>query len=605
MKIIRTLHLVHDYLIRDEEGSATGASRALDDVNMEIEAGSFVTIIGRNGSGKSTLARHLNALLMPTEGTVWVGQHSTAQEEHLLDIRRTAGMVFQNPDNQIIAGVVEEDVAFGPENIGVPSEEIWQRVADSLEKVGMTECRLDSPNRLSGGQKQRVAIAGILAMKPSCMILDEATAMLDPGGRASVLSAVHELNRKEGVTVILITHYMEEAADSDRVIVMDGGRVMMDGKPAEIFSDRDRLVDCHLDVPPVTALALTLSEEIPLPPGIIKREALTSALEKAFKAAGKTAGAISDHERDKAAGGLTSEKAEKAEAPLLSLSHVSYVYSKGTAYEKEALHDICLDLYKGSFTGLIGHTGSGKSTLIQQLDALLTPTSGTILWHGRDIQEKGFDRTGLRAKVGLVFQYPEYQLFEETVLKDVCFGPKNMGQSEEEARANAMEALRLTGIEEKDFEKSPFELSGGQKRRVAIAGVLAMQPEVLVLDEPAAGLDPQGKQEIIRMVQRLNREQKVTVIWTSHAMEDIALCADRLVVMHEGCIVRDGRPGDIFSETEYLASIGLAAPEMTYIVRDLRQRGILVPANLLTVDAAAAAVLALWRSGKADEEVPV
>ncbi len=207
--------------------------------------------------------------------------------------------------------------------------------------------------------------------------------------------------------------------------------------------------------------------------------------------------------------------------------------------------------------------------------------------------------------MGLVFQYPEYQLFEETVLKDVCFGPKNMGQSEEEARANAMEALRLTGIEEKDFEKSPFELSGGQKRRVAIAGVLAMQPEVLVLDEPAAGLDPQGKQEIIRMVQRLNREQKVTVIWTSHAMEDIALCADRLVVMHEGCIVRDGRPGDIFSETEYLASIGLAAPEMTYIVRDLRQRGILVPANLLTVDAAAAAVLALWRSGKADEEVPV
>jgi energy-coupling factor transporter ATPase len=253
----------------------------LDDISVEIEAGSFVALLGHNGSGKSTLARHLNALLQPTEGTVWVDGLDTKNADTILSVRKAAGMVFQNPDNQIIASVVEEDVAFGPENIGLPTEEIWHRVADSLDCVGMTAYRYHSPNRLSGGQKQRIAIAGIMAMQPSCMILDEATAMLDPVGRKEVLAAIHELNKKVGVTVILITHYMEEAIDADRVLVMDKGNIVMDGTPGEIFSKVEELKALRLDVPQITELAWTLRQQgMPLPEGILTQDELLDALDK-------------------------------------------------------------------------------------------------------------------------------------------------------------------------------------------------------------------------------------------------------------------------------------------------------------------------------------
>jgi len=270
MGIIKASKLIYEYIKRDEEGNPEGVNRAVDQVDIDIQPGQFVAILGHNGSGKSTLAKHMNALLLPTEGTIWVGEKDTSLDENLWDVRRTAGMVFQNPDNQIIGTVVEEDVGFGPENLAVSTEEIWKRVDRSLEAVGMTAYRYHSPNKLSGGQKQRVAIAGIMAMKPRCIVLDEPTAMLDPNGRKEVIRTVRELNRAEGITVILITHYMEEVIEADRVYVMDGGRVVMEGTPKEVFARTEELKGYRLDVPQVTELAWELKKAgVPLSDGIL------------------------------------------------------------------------------------------------------------------------------------------------------------------------------------------------------------------------------------------------------------------------------------------------------------------------------------------------
>ena len=279
MKMIKTDKLVFEYAKRDEEGNIIGMSRAVDEVDLDIEPGQFIAILGHNGSGKSTLAKHMNAILVPTEGTMWVDGKDTKEEEYLWDIRQSAGMVFQNPDNQIIGTVVEEDVGFGPENLGVPTEQIWKRVEESLKAVGMIEYRHHSPNKLSGGQKQRVAIAGVMAMRPKCIVLDEPTAMLDPNGRKEVLESVQELRKREHITVILITQYMEEVVDADQVIVMDHGHVVMQGTPREIFSQVDLLKEYRLDVPQVTILADELRKRgLDIPAGILKKEELVEIL---------------------------------------------------------------------------------------------------------------------------------------------------------------------------------------------------------------------------------------------------------------------------------------------------------------------------------------
>lgn len=279
MGIIRAVNLMFDYIRHDEETEKEEINHALRGVSLNIEEGSFVAILGHNGSGKSTFAKLMNGILLPSDGTVYVSNMNTSDEEHLWDVRKTAGMVFQNPDNQIIGNVVEEDVGFGPENMGVPSEEIWARVDRSLEAVGMTAYRLQSPNKLSGGQKQRVAIAGVMAMKPRCIVLDEPTAMLDPNGRKEVIKTIHELNKQEGITVLLITHYMEEVIDADRVVVMDGGHVVMDGTPKDVFSRVKELKSYSLDVPQVTELADELKEAgMDLPDGILTIDELVDRL---------------------------------------------------------------------------------------------------------------------------------------------------------------------------------------------------------------------------------------------------------------------------------------------------------------------------------------
>lgn len=281
MGIIKAKQLVHEYIRRDEEGNVESIQTALDHIDLDIQPGQFIAILGHNGSGKSTLAKHINALLAPTEGSLWIDGKDVTQEENILPVRKTAGMVFQNPDNQIIASVVEEDVGFGPENIGVPTDEIWQRVEESLKSVGMLQYRHHSPNKLSGGQKQRVAIAGVMAMEPKCIVLDEPTAMLDPNGRKEVLHAAHELNQKKGVTILLITHYMEEVVDADYVYVMDKGHVVMQGTPREIFSQVGTLKEHRLDVPQITLLADLLRQSgLDIPLGVLTREELVDAIMK-------------------------------------------------------------------------------------------------------------------------------------------------------------------------------------------------------------------------------------------------------------------------------------------------------------------------------------
>ena len=281
MEMIQTEKLVYEYEKRDEEGNLIGTSRAIDEVDIEAKEGQFIAILGHNGSGKSTLAKHLNAILMPTEGSVWVDGKNTSNPDELWNVRQSAGMVFQNPDNQIIGTVVEEDVGFGPENLGVPTDEIWQRVEESLKAVGMIEYRHHSPNKLSGGQKQRVAIAGVVAMEPKCIVMDEPTAMLDPVGRREVLKTVHKLRKQKKVTVILITHYMEEVVDADKIFVMDHGKVVMEGSPKEIFSKVDELKSYRLDVPQVTILADELRKcGLDIPKGILRKEELVEAVER-------------------------------------------------------------------------------------------------------------------------------------------------------------------------------------------------------------------------------------------------------------------------------------------------------------------------------------
>ena len=602
MKPVVTRQLVHDYVTRDEEGNPSETKRALDHVDITVGEGRFVAVLGANGSGKSTLAKHLNALLLPTDGSVLVCDMDTADDQYLWEIRKSAGMVFQNPDNQIVASVVEEDVGFGPENLGVPTEEILTRVDASLRAVGMQKYRESSPNKLSGGQKQRVAIAGVLAMEPKCILLDEPTAMLDPIGRREVLETVRRLNREKGITVILITHYMEEVTEADEVIVMRHGRVAMQGTPREVFARVEELRELRLEVPQVTELAYELSQRgVPFSGAILTPQEFVDAylsLKPETDAENSGAGEENGSPEVGSEGNesVETESAGKPvrmqdEQPILSLRDVDYVYGAGTAFEKKALENVNLDIFRGEYIGLIGHTGSGKSTLIQLLNGLEKPTSGTVCYEGVDIFGEKYDRRKLRSNVGLVFQYPDHQLFETTVRLDVAYGPKNQGLSGTELEERVEWALRLAGVSEELWQSAPLELSGGQKRSVAIAGVLAMKPKVLVLDEPTAGLDPSGRDEILSEVERICRETGMTVVLVSHRMEDVARFADRLIVMNDGHVLQDAPPKEVFRHREELTAVGLEVPQVTAVLQMLRERGRKVPADIVTTAEAVRALM--------------
>lgn len=552
--MIRAEQVRFQYKKRDVDGNVIATEEILKGVDLTIKKGEFIALLGRNGSGKTTFSKQLNAILRPSEGTVTVDEMGTKDADKLYEIRQRVGMVFQNPDNQMVAASVEEEVAFGPENLGMESDTIVARVKQALEQVRMWKRRKTAPNHLSGGQKQRIAIAGILAMHPDYIVLDEPTAMLDPKGRKEVMEALQWLNQEQEMTVILITHDMEEAALASRVILLADGQMRFDGRPEKFFGADALLAEMGMEAP--------LSYRV--------QQAMGSA-------ANLQSGAGEKRDKCKIDALDTFEK----DKDLLSLQHVSYIYSLGTAYEKVALDDVNLSLGKGEIVGLAGHTGSGKSTMIQLLNGLLKPTSGTVTFEGKDIHAKGYSGNYLRSKVGMVFQYPEHQMICDTVWEDVAFGPSKQGLTGEACETRVEEALRFVDLPEKYYQASPLQLSGGQKRRVAIAGVLAMHPEYIILDEPAAGLDAAGKREIFDRIRRMSREQGIGVLLVSHSMEDLAEYADRIIVLDDGKKILDDRPVEVFAERETLETCGLDVPEAVKFADRLRAEGYAIPQTVI------------------------
>lgn len=582
--MIRAEQVRFQYKKRDVDGNVIATEEILKGVDLTIKKGEFIALLGRNGSGKTTFSKQLNAILRPSEGTVTVDEMGTKDADKLYEIRQRVGMVFQNPDNQMVAANVEEEVAFGPENLGMESDTIVARVKQALEQVRMWKRRKTAPNHLSGGQKQRIAIAGILAMHPDYIVLDEPTAMLDPKGRKEVMEALQRLNQEQEMTVILITHDMEEAALASRVILLADGQMRFDGRPEKFFGADALLAEMGMEAPLSYRVRKLIDSDV-FEKKIGDARVEEATIDKREKVAEydktgrewEASSELVDKKKNKKAEAETDEKNQD----LLSLQHVSYIYSPGTAYEKVALDDVNLSLGKGEIVGLAGHTGSGKSTMIQLLNGLLKPTSGTVTFEGKDIHAKGYSGNYLRSKVGMVFQYPEHQMICDTVWEDVAFGPSKQGLTGEACETRVEEALRFVDLPEKYYQASPLQLSGGQKRRVAIAGVLAMHPEYIILDEPAAGLDAAGKREIFDRIRRMSREQGIGVLLVSHSMEDLAEYADRIIVLDDGKKILDDRPAEVFAERETLETCGLDVPEVVKFADRLRAEGYAIPQTVI------------------------
>ena len=611
----------------DIEFTYDGERLALAGVDLHVAPGEFVCILGGNGSGKSTLAKHLNALLLPDRGTVTVDGYDTAEPRDVYRIRSTAGMVFQNPDDQLVASLVEDDVAFGPENLGVETPELARRVRDALKQVGLVGFEKHETNALSGGQKQRVAIAGVLGMEPKILILDEASAMLDPRGRKGLMRVCRELNGR-GMTVVMITHFMEEAAAADRVVVLDRGKVACNGAPRDVLVRTDVLAGLNLEVPFACDLSLKLREAGVDVPVCVEEAPLVDAIAAVLgegRQAEGPAGASAEPEGAAAHPQAAPQDGGEGRPPcsgeggagadenaVIAFENVSFTYNPAKGKRKRAgkregaegphpdwgndpdavwaLRDVSFAIAPGEFFGIAGHTGSGKSTLIQHMNGILHPTCGRVLVEGRDVADKA-QAARVRADVGVVFQYPEHQLFADTVYHDVAFGPRNLKLSDEEVDARVRESLALVGL---DFDEignaSPFELSGGQQRRVAFAGVLAMRPRILVLDEPVAGLDPAARRDFLTLIAGLHAQGR-TVVMISHSMDDLAALCDRVLVLNEGRTFEVGTPGEVFLRAGELNGIGLGVPAAQRVANALRERRLPLPAGVLFDSASLAATL--------------
>jgi len=592
-EMIKTIDVCYEY----KNISGHNPARAVNGISIDIKQGEFVVVLGRNGSGKSTLARLFNALLIPTEGTVLIDGLDTKNGEVIWDIRKNLGLVFQNPDNQLVSTTVEEDVAFGPENLGVPPKEIRQRVDESLKMVGMENYAQFPPHLLSGGQKQRIAIAGILAMEPKCIVLDEATSMLDPKGRKEVMDVLAKLNKEKGITVVLITHHMNEAVEADRVLVMENGQITLSGKPRAIFENVEALVRAGLDVPKVTALAYELKKKGYRINGLpVTLDEMVSILKELLNSSGIDKNSKLNYSANIVRNPDANKLNNRADnEDIIVIKDLNHVYMAETTLEKKALKNINLTIKRGEILGIIGHTGSGKSTLVQHFNGILKPTSGSITVDGLSAEKK--DLKELRKKVGLVFQYPEQQLFEETVYKDIIFGLNKLGLTEEETKRRVFHAIDLLGISPDLLEKSPFELSGGQKRRVAIAGVLVMEPKVLVLDEPTAGLDPKGSNEVFNILSELNRNEGTTIVIISHNMDDIAAFCHRVAVMRDGELMMCDTVDKVFTKASELKSWGLDVPQIAELMGRMAQEGYPMPFEAMTVQDGVNALDSLIKSG--------
>ncbi len=560
-------------------GYQEAAPPILNDLSLDIAAGLWLTIIGANGSGKSTLARHLNGLLLPFSGDVFIDGLNSKEQAALWQIRQRVAFVFQNPDNQLIASSVEDDIVFGPENLGLSRAEIAKRLEDVLKICGLESKRAKAPYQLSGGEKQKVAIAGALAMQPNYMVLDEPTSMLDPILRKTIIQTLQKLHQQLGMGIIYITNIMEEALLAERIIVLANGHVIKDGSPQQVFSNHQFLLEQKLDIPPISHIASLLKGQgLADLDGILTIDDFSDALAKLPKP------------KQKAAASIIIEAAEPN--PIIEINDLCYAYQK-SGQKTEALHNFTISFNKNKLTALIGHSGSGKSTLMQLIAGLIPPKSGHLKVAGQD--SSSLKKGAVFKDVGLVFQYPEQQLFAETVFEEIAFGPRNLGIAEENIAQVVEKALAQVGLDYQQFkDKSPFNLSGGQKRRICIASILAMNNQIIIFDEPTAGLDEAGRKWMINLAQTLLKDGK-TILWVSHNMEEVAELADYIAVLNEGNLFLYGSPQQVFAKQQQLEAINLDIPLAAKLIRNLQDKGYLVAGQAITAEQAAAEIAALWR----------
>ena len=541
-----------------------GSPPALHSVDLEINPGERVALIGANGSGKTTLARCLNGLHIPQNGRVLIDGLTTSDPNELGAIRQRVGMVFQNPDDQLVSTTVADELAFGLENLALPTDEISQRVDAALVAFDLEAYRDSPPHRLSGGEKQRVAIAAVVAMRPRYIVLDEPTALLDPRGRQHISQVLQSLRDLYGIATILITQLPEEAARAERIIVLHKGRVYGDDAPSQIFAKPAALHSLGLQLPFASALASQLRlAETPL--GL---DALADALAS-----------------------LPTPQSAPAWIPpppfptspsKLTTETLTHIYDERLPTQHRGISDIELKIASGKILALVGASGSGKTTLAQHFNALLKPTRGRVLLDGADIWSQ--PATEIRQRVGLVFQFPELQLFAETVAEDVAFGPSNLGFAADKIQNLVTQSLDLVGLPLANFgQRQPLSLSGGEKRRVALAGILAMGPEVLVLDEPTAGLDPEATANLCRLFEEL-RDQGHTLVIISHDMDLVARLASDIAVLQQGRIQLQGPIRAVLSDPNFDAISGLEAPSPVQLNRALEKRGMHLAGDPLTIE---------------------
>lgn len=549
MSFINVKGLSHKFNIKDKDGNKIGENWAIKDVDFNANKGEIIAVLGRNGSGKSTFARHLNGLLSPHEGSIVIDGNELTGPEDLIAVRHKVGMVFQNPDNQIVGNTLAEDIGFGLENLGVPSNEIWKKIDEMLELTGLTAYKYSNTSRISGGQKQRLAMASAMAMTPECIVLDEATSMLDPQGARDMLELVKRLNKNMKITVIMVTHRISEALMADRVYILDNSRIVAEGMPGDVLNDVKRLKMYGLEIP----VQMKIDAGIPIDICCKYRKTQSKEYSKD--------GMLQNHNED------NENDSGNLKDCVVELRNISYSYVNGNESFR-ALSDINLKIYEGQVVSVIGQTGSGKSTLLQMINKLMVPQTGKVYLYDTDVQSVR-NIKDIRRRIGYVFQFPESQLFEDTVLKDVMYGPTNFGMSKGEAEKSARKALELVGVPEKYIDYSPFELSGGLKKRVAIAGILAYGSDILILDEPACGLDGESREQLWGLIRKLNREKNVTIILVSHDMEDVYEMSERVLFMDRGTIVYDGGTEEFFEDRGLLEQYGITIPDGVKLLKDI------------------------------------
>jgi energy-coupling factor transporter ATPase len=553
--LIRVEHLHYDHI--SPNGSRVTAIRG---VNLEIQPGELVSLVGANGSGKSTLARHFNALHIPTRGRVWINNLDTSLVINHATIRTSVGMVFQNPEDQMIASVVEEEVAFGMENLGIPRLEMLRRIRSILKEYDLSKERDRPPHLLSSGQIQRLALAGVLVMQPECIIFDETTAMLDPVGRQTVMHSIHEMHER-GLTILYITHAMEEAAQAERVVVMEKGRIALDDTPRSVFRNRARIEALGLELPRANNLARRLSRWLPdVSQSVISETELL--------------GCLPDYKIKKRIQTIQKDPGLSASDPaLIEIHDLKHVYLAGTPLEHRSLKGVSLSVQKGDVHALLGATGSGKSTLLQHINGLYRPQSGTIRVDRYELNDPDLNMQLLRSMVGLVFQNPDMQLFEQYVGDEIAFGPKQAGLKGKELRERVRQAMETVGLSFMAYkDRITIGLSGGERKKVTLASALALNPRILLLDEPLAGLDPQSRKSLLISLNRMV-ESGLTLILSSHNIDEITQLASHASLIREGKHTASGEAFRIFSQTQLFELAGLVAPLVPRVAERLRSLG--------------------------------